>query len=178
MKRSNKKSPPAKRHRERYKNPLVDFSVPDVSKEVETSIAENKSTLSHNPFIKKAPMKVSLAPLANADEAPEDVEERENPMNPFIQAGIEAVGGSLGGWLVSFLAASAITSIANGSSPSTTMTRVVFYGAGIGPALTFAVFGGKSPATWQGALAGSALYPIIEDTFNKVQGEPNPARLP
>ena len=173
MKRVNKKSP-AKPRRRSYKNPLVDFSVPDVAKEVQHSVDEGKGMLLHNPFVKKAPMKVSLAPLPVHDEAPDEVEERENPMNPFIQAGIEAVGGSLGGWLVSYLAASVITSILNGSSPSTTMTRVVFYGAGVGPALTFAVFGGKSPATWQGALAGSALYPIIEDTFNKVQGEPQP----
>jgi len=174
MKKSNKKSPPAKRHRQRYKNPLVDFSVPDVAKEVQTSVNEGKGMLSHNPFVKKAPMKVSLAPLPAHDEAPDEVEERENPMNPFIQAGIEAVGGSLGGWLVSYLAASVITSILNGASPSTTMTRVVFYGAGIGPALTFGIFSGKSPQTWQGALAGAALYPVIEDTFRKVQGEPQP----
>jgi hypothetical protein len=163
-----------KRNKKPYrKNPLVDFAVPNVAKEVESAAQDSKSVLAHNPFVsRKAPMKVSLAPLPAHDETPEQVDERENPMNPFIQAGIEAVGGSLGGWLVSFLAASAITSIANGENPSTTMTRVVFYGAGIGPALTFSFFGGKSPATWQGALAGSALYPVIADTLNKVQGGP------
>lgn len=164
MKKGNKKPP-----RPRHRNPLVDFSAPDVGAQVQSSIEDtSKALFSHNPFVRKpSPMKVSLAPLPAHDESPDEVEERENPMNPLIQAGIEAVGGSLGGWLVSFLAASAITSIANGENPSPTMTRVVFYGAGVAPALTFSIFRGKAPVTWQGALAGSALYPIIEDTLRR-----------
>ena len=170
MTRQDNKKSPAK-PRQYYKNPLVPFSTAEVSKGVQESLDKGKDALAQNPFMRaRSPMKVELAPLPEANETPDEVEERANPMNPFIRAGIEAVGGSLGGWLVSYLAASVNTSIANSPQPSPTMTKVIFYGAGVAPSLVFSIFSGKAPVTWQGALAGAALYPVIEDVLGRVQG--------
>jgi hypothetical protein len=165
--RQRGKNLPAKRHLQRHKNPLVSFESPGA--QVQASLEESgRDFLSHNPFIRKQPMKVSLAPLPAPDESPDEADERENPMHPWVRTGIEVVGGSLGGWLVSYLAASAVTSIANGENPSPTLIRAVSYGSAVAPALVFAVFP-RNPSAWKGALAGASLYPLIERLIGSFQ---------
>lgn len=149
------------------KNPLI-FDAAPVADEVTASLAASRKIAESNPFIapKRTPMKVTLAPLPTRPASEED-EHVENPkaMNPFVKAGLHLVGGSLGGWLVSYVAANAVTEMLNSPNrpaSSATTARLITYGAGAAPALLFSTFM-REEAMWKGSLAGAALYPVWAD---------------